>query len=83
MGGITEATVKKYGVLVGFTASLTFAAAVWATNINADVNSLKLGLDALRSEQKDTVREIRLLREAMIRAGTAKAEPPSIDGPTR
>ena len=72
MGGITEGTVKKYGVLVAFTASLTFAAAAWATNITADVNALKLGVNALREEQKDTVTEIRRLREAMIRAGTAK-----------
>ncbi len=71
MGGVTEAAVKRYWVV----GAVVAAAAVWATNINADVGALKHGLDALRTEQKDTVLEIRRLREAMIRAGTAKADP--------
>lgn len=71
MTAITEAAVKKYWVVIAISASLVFGGAAWATKIAADVDGLKGAVVEMRQEFKGTAREIRLLREAMIRAGTA------------
>lgn len=71
MTAITEAALKKYW-LVG---ALVAAAAAWATSLYADVNSLKGSVAEMKDEQRDTSNEVRLLREAMIRAGTARDAP--------
>lgn len=74
MTAITEAAIKKYWV-VGVAVAAT---AIWATTIYADVAALKAGMSELRSSSRETASEVRLLREAMIRAGTA-FDPPKGD----
>lgn len=86
MPAITEAAFKKYGAIIALTAGMVAGGAVWATNVWASIGRLEEGQAAMRLEAseaaaviaeatKQMVSEIRVLREAMIRAGTALPEP--------
>lgn len=72
---VTETTLKKYWAVVSLVATLVAGGAVWATKVNADVDSLRMNMMELRAELRETAREMRWLRESMIAAGTAKSVP--------
>jgi outer membrane murein-binding lipoprotein Lpp len=75
MTAITETSVKKYWAVVSLAVFMAAGASVWATKVNADINSLSASVDELRDDLRNTARELRWLRESMIAAGTAKAVP--------
>ena len=79
---ISEAAFKKYWAVGAVVAALVAGGAVWATKVWASIErldagqaSLKLAQDEATAAAKATSHEIRLLREAMIRAGTALDAP--------
>lgn len=71
MPPITEDTVKKHWAVAAIVAVLVFSGAWWAATVGADVAILKAAMEKQEQALRDTAYEIRLLREAMIRAGTA------------
>jgi hypothetical protein len=72
---ITEAAFKKYWVVGAVAATLVAGGAAWATAMHADVEGLKASMAEVLVEQRGTAHQIQLLREAMIRAGTALPVP--------
>lgn len=75
MPSITEASVKRYWAVVSLAVAVASGAAVWATKVNADIDSLRQNMAEVRNELRETAKEMRWLRESMIAAGTAKAIP--------
>lgn len=75
MTAVTETALKKYWAVVSLAVTITFGGAVWATKVNADVESMRVSIAELRNELRETSRELRWLRESMIAAGTAKSVP--------
>lgn len=72
---ITEAAVKKFWAVGVVVASLVAGGAIWATKVWASIERIDERLGRQESAMGDTAHEVRLLREALIRAGTALPEP--------
>lgn len=75
MTGITEAAFKKYWAVAAVVAAVVFGGAAWATKVNADIERLAEKADGQEEAMQDVAEQIRLLREALIRAGTALPDP--------
>ena len=72
---MSEAQLKKYVAVIVATTGVVVGGAVWATKVSGDLDALKAADQKQESAIRDAATEIRLLREAMIRAGTALPEP--------
>ena len=80
MGGITEAAIRRYWVVMTITAGACVGATLWAAKVSASLDRLDARIVSVEQSGEATSREIRWLRESMIAAGTAKAVPPPAEG---
>lgn len=75
MTGITEAAFKRYWAVAAVVAVTVAGGAVWATKVWAGMERLEEKVAEQGIALKDVAAEVRLLRESMVRAGTAVDAP--------
>lgn len=79
MGGITEAAIKRYWVVITITAAACVGATFWGARVMGSIERLDEKVQSIETSGETTSREIRWLRESMIAAGTARPVPPPAD----